>query len=361
MHTSPLRRCLHRNLLRLGAAAACLTSASTTASAQEFRAIPSVRIAAVNANNPTAVGSVSSVVQLSNGSLVVADNINYKLHFYTAGGRFVRSVGRDGSGPGEFRTVRWIGECARDSVFAFDYMQSRISVFAADGQFVRSFSVPTAQTALVRCGLDGTMAYVSAGDIIGTTSRGAVQTYSRDGKLLFRSGDVLLDDGRPLGRSMKISIADSTVIFGSGDSAFVTAQTPAGTARKKLAAGLMGRVPTDLNRSASLEYWATYLRGGSADIERTRQFLNSLPPVKALPAYSDMFVDGVTKSAWVQTSVLGDPATVLQRVGFDGVQQGRVSLPPNLIVQQIRGDVVVAKMMNPVTGDESVVTYRIAR
>ncbi|MEO7361542.1 MAG: 6-bladed beta-propeller, partial [Gemmatimonadaceae bacterium] len=160
--------------------------------AQEYRAIPGLRIQTTSVTNPAQIGSVSSVVRLSNGIMVIADNSNLQLHFFTPNGRYIRSAGRDGVGPGEFKTVRWIGECARDTVFAFDYMQNRISVFGSDGQLARTFSTPNAQTVLARCSLDGTMAYVTSGDFVGTTSRGVVQTYSPVGKLLFRTRELLL-------------------------------------------------------------------------------------------------------------------------------------------------------------------------
>ena len=329
------------------------------AQAQEYRAVPELRIPVTNPNHPAAIGSVSSVVRLSNGSIVIADNTNLQVHFFTAGGRYVRSAGRDGQAPGEFRAVRWIGECARDSVFAFDYLKNRVSVFGVDGKLARTFSTPNAQTVIMRCSVDGTMAYVTAADFVGLTSRGSVQTYSATGKLLFRSAELLLDEGRPLGKSIKLSIANNTLIFGIGDSTMVTMMTSVGTLPKKIPVGMVGRVPTDVNRTAAMDYWATYLKGSDVDFEQTRKFLNSLPPVKALPAYSDMFLDDVANGAWVQTSVLGDPATVLEHISPEGAPQGKVSLPPNLMVQQVRDNVLIAKMTNAITGDESVVTYRL--
>lgn len=363
MIRSSLHRCFRiaLHIVRRSAAAtsAIVLFAAAPLAAQEYRAIPVLHIPATNANYPAQIGRVSSVVQLSNGSIVIADNTNTQLHFFTASGRYVRSVGRDGAAPGEFKAVRWVGECARDSVFAYDYMQSRISVFGADGKLARTFAPPSAQTVLVRCGLDGTTAFVSVGDYVGTASRGVVQTYSGSGKLLYRSSELLLDEGRPLGKSIKVAIADNNLIIGMGDSTFITLQSAAGGARKKLTAGIPGRTPTEINRNAALEYWANYLRGSAAAIEQMRQEIRKLPQVATLATYSDLFLDAVSKAAWVQTSVLGDPATVLQRVGLDGTSQGRVSLPPNLIIQQIRGDVLVAKATNVLTGDEAVVTYRL--
>lgn len=339
-----------------GALFAIVMAAGATALfAQEYRATAGVRI---HASQRDYIGSVSSAVKLTNGNIVIADNSNLQLHFFSATGVFIRSIGRAGSGPAEFQAVRWVGECARDSVFAFDNMQNVISVFDANGKYVRSFSPPVPQTVMMRCGVDGTIAYVIAGARVGTTSRGGMQTYSSAGKLLYRSGDIFLDEGRPLGKSIKFSIADNTLIFGDGENADVMLSTAAGTSRRKVSTGLAGRAPTDANRAGALVYWTKYL-GRPADYEVTRRYLISLPPVTVLPAYSDLFIDDISKAAWIQTSVLGDPNTVLERVGLDGVSQGRVTLMPNLIIQQIRGDVVVAKNSDAITGAESVLTWKL--
>lgn len=343
-----------KRLHELFATATLVLGTTRAVSAQEYRAVTGVRIHASQR-----VGSVSAAVKLTNGNIVIADNANAQLHYFTANGGFIRSVGRDGEAPGEFKAVRWVGECARDTVFAFDYLQNRISVFDNEGKLVRTFSSPNVQTVMVRCGVDGTMAYVAAGERIGTASRGIVQTYSSTGKLLYRTSDLFLDEGRPLGKSIKFAVADNKLMFGNGDSAFVTLLTSVGAPLKKLPAGLVSRTPTESNRTAAMNYWATYL-GNKTEVENTRRYLSTLPPVKALPAYSDMFIDDVAKVAWIQTSVLGDPGTVLERVSLDGIAQGKVSLSPNIMIQQIRGDVVVAKAMDAITGEESVVTYRLA-
>jgi hypothetical protein len=51
-------------------------------------------------------------------------------------------VGRDGAGPGEFQTLTLAGVFDGDSLLTYDASQRRASVFALDGTFTRSFSVP---------------------------------------------------------------------------------------------------------------------------------------------------------------------------------------------------------------------------
>lgn len=339
-------------------------AAAQSVTAQEYRAVPGVRINAGTTGAGAAIGHISAVAQLTNGTIVIGDDANDMLHIYSAGGRRIRTVGRNGAGPGEFKSIRWVGECGRDTLYVYDSMQSRISVFEANGTLVRSFSPPVPRVAFVRCAVDGTIAYVAASGMNGLASRGVVQVMDRAGMLLYRSPDLLLDDGQPLGRSMKISAVSGNVAYGNGDDAVVAIVPLNGkmvspSALRRVASGGVRHAPSAANRDASLEYWATYLPGTQADYEQLRQFLRKLPTVKAVPAYSELFIDPVTNVLWTQTSVMGDGTTVLARSSIDGVAQGRAVLPPNLIIQQIRGDVVVAKVANAATGVESVVTYRL--
>lgn len=358
LHTKPIRR---RPLTKIFAAGLCVLTTFNVLHAQTYRAVPGVRIRAMAAGTANEVGDIAAAVQLSGGTYVIADNVHDQLHFYSAAGRFIRTVGRRGAGPGEFQTVGWLGECGRDSVFAFDVMQNRISVFALDGTFVRSFPPPTSLVGFVRCTLDGTMLYAASAGTPGTTRRGAIQTSDNTGKLLYRSPELLLDEGRPLGNSIKVAIAPEGMIYGNGDNAFVMMMSIRGETPHRVPAGLASRQPTEANRNAALEYWATAVKGAEYDYERKRVVMRKLEPVRTLPAYTDLFIDAVTKAMWVKTSTFGDPSTILERRGLDGAMQGIATLPPGLKIQQIRGDVVIATMTDARTGEQMLVTYRLMK
>ena len=352
---------MRRAVAKALATGLCLTVASHELRAQIYRAVPGVRIRAMAAGLANEAGSIAAAVRLSSGMYVIADNANSQLHFYSAAGRFVRTVGRRGNGPVEFQTVRWLGECGRDSVYAFDVMRNRISVFALDGKFVRSFAPPAALVGFVRCTLDGTMLYAASGSTLGMTRRGAIQTLDNTGKLLYRSPELLLDEGRPLGNSIRIAIAPDGMAYGTGDSAFVTMMTVRGETPRRVPAGLAGREPTAANRNAAMEYWATAIKGAEYDFERIRGIIRKMPPVKILPAYTDVFIDVATKALWIKTSTFGDPATILERRGPDGAKQGVATLPPGMNIQQIRGDVLTAIIADAKTDVQMLVTYQLVK
>ena len=81
-------------------------------------------------NGPTAV-----VVQ-ANGNLVVADGYwNSRLVWFTAEGKFIKSVGGWGRGPGEFNTVHALAQDARGRLLAVDFCAGALHPYVtAPGQ-----------------------------------------------------------------------------------------------------------------------------------------------------------------------------------------------------------------------------------
>jgi hypothetical protein len=106
---------------------------------------------------------VVSVIRLSDGSLVVADQGSRTVRWYDAAGTHLFSAGGEGGGPGEFRSISWLGALGGDSVYTWDSQAGRLSVFFA-GAFVRDYrpELPTVGFSFsVRAGLaDGQLAVV---------------------------------------------------------------------------------------------------------------------------------------------------------------------------------------------------------
>ncbi|MEP6833917.1 MAG: hypothetical protein ABJB74_11005 [Gemmatimonas sp.] len=68
---------------------------------------------------------------------------------YDANGKFRRTLGRSGSGPGEYRTAYPIKFAARDSLYVFDLSVRRLTVLAPDGKYVRTVQMPMRVSAAV--------------------------------------------------------------------------------------------------------------------------------------------------------------------------------------------------------------------
>ena len=71
------------------------------------------------------------------GEIYTAHRQEHDLRMFDSSGAFVRTIGREGAGPGEFENVRTIG-ILHDTLWALDYGTMRFSFFSLSGEFVRS-------------------------------------------------------------------------------------------------------------------------------------------------------------------------------------------------------------------------------
>jgi len=77
------------------------------------------------------------------GTVLVIGSYSTSIKVFDRGGRFLRTLGREGDGPGEFRGISAVRIGHGDSVHVFDYMSSRHSVFSPQLSFVRSTPLPS--------------------------------------------------------------------------------------------------------------------------------------------------------------------------------------------------------------------------
>lgn len=80
---------------------------------------------------------VSAAARLAHGDFVLADAGNHRLDVFDATGRKVRSLGREGRGPGELRHPSWVGVHG-DTVLVWDMAQSRLTRFDTAGALIRT-------------------------------------------------------------------------------------------------------------------------------------------------------------------------------------------------------------------------------
>lgn len=80
----------------------------------------------------------------SKGQFVLSDVAGQQLLAYTPSGKFIRTLGRKGDGPGEFhQAVRTFFD-AYDSLYVVDI--GRVSVFSPDLKYVRTITMPVAMS-----------------------------------------------------------------------------------------------------------------------------------------------------------------------------------------------------------------------
>ena len=96
-----------------------------------------VRIGTVSGAEETLLSRARGSFRLSDGHIVVLDD-DTSVRMYDETGVFVRAIGREGEGPGEFSYVSDAWRFGGDSIATFDYEQRIVSRFSPDGEFVRS-------------------------------------------------------------------------------------------------------------------------------------------------------------------------------------------------------------------------------
>jgi len=99
---------------------------------------PSVSIGVEEGEEPYMLDRLGGAVRLSDGRIVVANRLTHELRFFDAAGKHVRSVGRRGDGPGEFRDPFYFHVLPGDTLYVGDFSPFRFLVFSPEGDWVRT-------------------------------------------------------------------------------------------------------------------------------------------------------------------------------------------------------------------------------
>lgn len=100
---------------------------------------PVVDIGAAEGDPSQQLYQVANAVRLDDGRIAIANSGTRELRLYDATGSHVRSTGREGDGPGEFRGIGWFQRWPHDSLATFDFFQRRVSIFDDQVVFARAF------------------------------------------------------------------------------------------------------------------------------------------------------------------------------------------------------------------------------
>ena len=103
--------------------------------------VPLRMLTGMETGDETAFAFVGPVRFLPSGGVVIADVASSRLLIYDAEGRYVRSLGRRGDGPGELRRLESITVDQNGTIATFDPSLRRLSFWNPDTGFVRSISV----------------------------------------------------------------------------------------------------------------------------------------------------------------------------------------------------------------------------
>jgi hypothetical protein len=80
----------------------------------------------------------SDIVRDSAGNLYILDSGNNRIQKLDSEGKFIKTIGRKGQGPGEFQIAHSMDIDSEDDLFFFDVMSRRIEVLSSEGKPLRT-------------------------------------------------------------------------------------------------------------------------------------------------------------------------------------------------------------------------------
>jgi hypothetical protein len=322
---------------------------------------PSVSIGAFGGEPEYELFNVSDAVRFDDGTIGVVNSGTQEVRFYDTAGGYLRAIGRDGEGPGEFRRPSAAYPLAGDSLAVWDSRMRRVSLFDSAGTFVRSFVLGTG-------GQLFSASVLSDRTLLGVTriafGRDAPVGARRDSSvyvLFDLDGDSLLSLGRfptvdRFIRATETGMTVSTMIFGRtsyraayGTSWFV-ANNDAYVIDELDRAGRLVRsirrdvAPVEATGEMVDREINVRLNNTDAQVRKVlAEFYAEMPKPSVLPAYGGLEVDP-DGNLWVRHySTAADP--VYKWTVFDsaGRMLGDVEFPTGLTVYEIGDDYVLGR------------------
>ncbi len=107
--------------------------------------VPVLDLGTFDIEGPESFERVVGTRRQSSGVIVVAEGGTQELRFFDEDGGYIRTVGRQGGGPGEFESLRFLRLWQGDSLIVHDG-RGPVSLFDSAGQFGRSFLLEPADS-----------------------------------------------------------------------------------------------------------------------------------------------------------------------------------------------------------------------
>ncbi len=320
-------------------------------------------------------GDVTGATRLPAGTVVVADRLSASLRYFDPEGRFVRSVGRKGEGPGEFDYLAALRRCG-DSLHAQDIGPWRITVFSLDGTLGRTFSIagPTTGQSPYQsdCNADGV--YLNNGWDLSReatpgrirwnvpywlshhdgTVRATLGTHPGSERLVFSWGSAPY----PLGKEPVLALGRDVAYLGSADSFTIEVHALDGSHLRTIGVDQPSPRTTEAD-VARFKMLDTLGKPARQQPQLIEEWPEDFPP--ALPAYTHFIVDA-EEHLWVRRYPAGAADTTAWVVfAPSGTPVAEVMLPALFTVYEIGRDYILGRLLDSAEGFHRVVVYALDR
>ena len=336
----------------------------------------------------TEFSRIDGVLRLSGGRVAVINSSTNDIRIFTATGEHLKSLGRTGSGPGEFRGLSYAGRSG-DTAFLYDHNLKRITIalLGADPRVVKSVSyAPVSSRGYTSVdgrltdgrwvvgtwvspsfeGPPGTHRMNTSVGIIGADATGVIEWVAE-------SPSTAIFVHNPTGNIKDASVGvagfspnfmhtanGAAVVYGDPATDSITIQS--GKQRKAIRIPLPRRPITkamaDAARDQEIASFPSTTREKVKDFTVARYDLKNL--LKSLPTYSRL-ISGVDGETWIEeyTHVQQEPTRYLI-VGADGIARAWVAVPGGFRIREVGSD-YVAGVQFDADDVETVRVYSLSR
>jgi hypothetical protein len=267
---------------------------------------------------------VSGSLRLADGTIVVADGGSLELRFFDSTGSFLKSAGRRGEGPGEFRRLEGIARLAGDTISVIG--PPGISLFAPSGTFVRSLPNPPRippPWGRVLALFPGGSRIVIAGSRPMPRARGERWVDSMAVLLVDANNATLRDLGKLAAFQLAMTdvpsqpwfgpvaswAADSrTLYYGFPSDYSIRAYSADGRLTRIVRRRWTARRVTDADKDEhTVEWGKRWIQSTGAEAAKEHSDHRNEPYSSSVPAFSQLIVDGASR-LWVRDAHLADAA-----------------------------------------------------
>ncbi len=324
--------------------------------------IPIMDIGGVSPKGDVLIALPSGATRLPDGTIVVADRHSWSIRYFDSRGQLIRTAGRQGDGPGEFRGLSWLGRCAGDTTFVWDFIHRRMRALDTTGKVVRQFCLPLNPIDPVpyafQCSANGVFALLAEPMLtnppqkVHESTREKAPLFLADakGQVIRRIGEFVTREytiasrigspmPRPLGRETSIALSNERVYVGTADSAVIEVFALDGTPGRPIYVRGPARRPTRQQYEKASDQLVAY-QEDAAWRARFKQLFLDMPMPATLPPYSALLADRFG-ALWVVRSVPGDADLQLTAYSIDGRALADVRLPRFLTVFEIGADYIL--------------------
>ncbi len=308
------------SVLLAAVAAACTSDADRHANGHAYErsavwAVADTPVLRIGASDAEGLVTVTGAVALPDGGVAIADAGTYRVDLFDRNGRRVRTLGREGRGPGEFSHPSWIG-LRGDTLRVWDMVEGRLTLFDTAGRLIRTEPPVTDMGSFPRVAgqfRDGSLL------LLATRAEATPSGPFRDSLLLVRvnPGDGGRDtlgrvpgdeqfgrrspDGRvfetatlPFGRRTVVAVNGERAYVGTGDTSAILASSDG---RTWSAAATLPPDRQRVTRQDIDDYWARLItRGSGSRFPRTPP--EGLQYPAEYPPYTDLRITP-SGDAWV--------------------------------------------------------------